>query len=113
MPEFNISWVIQLQAENPVDAAEQALQIHRDQLSKATHFQVTDEYGNQEDVDAETSQSCPSILQPIFLDAVVDKLTGCIQEDHPHYITGTGHLYELEEEYEWRTFRLPFNPLSY
>ena len=41
-----MTWKIDIEAESPVEAARQALEIHRDPNSTATVFDVYDEYGN-------------------------------------------------------------------
>jgi hypothetical protein len=51
MPEFNVTWEINLDADSPQDAAKKALEITQDQSSLATVFSVTDQAGNQTKVD--------------------------------------------------------------
>ncbi|WP_032381035.1 hypothetical protein [Rhodococcoides fascians] len=45
MAEYTVSWQIQIEAENPTEAARAALRIHRNPESTATCFTVTDEKG--------------------------------------------------------------------
>lgn len=45
MRNFTVEWLIELDAEDAVDAARQALAIHRDPDSIATVFTVTDNAG--------------------------------------------------------------------
>lgn len=40
MSEYRVTWVIDLEAESPLAAAEEALRIHRDPTSIATVFAV-------------------------------------------------------------------------
>ena len=53
MPEYHVTWEIDLTADSPREAAEQALAIQRDPNSTATVFDVVDEDGNAERVDLE------------------------------------------------------------
>jgi hypothetical protein len=46
MTTFSVNWRIDIEAESPVEAAGQALEIHRDPNSTATVFDVYDEQGN-------------------------------------------------------------------
>lgn len=43
MPDFRVTWVIEIDANDPVDAARLALEIHRDRESEATFFEVVRE----------------------------------------------------------------------
>ena len=45
MSEYRVSWVIEITAHSPREAAEEALQIMRDPESQATHFLV-ENYGD-------------------------------------------------------------------
>ncbi len=49
--EYHVIWEIDLDATTPKEAAERALEIHRDPDSTATVFNVCDEYGNLTEVD--------------------------------------------------------------
>jgi spore germination protein YaaH len=49
--EYTVSWTIELDADTPEDAARQALEIHRDPDSWATHFVVVDTTGRTHEVD--------------------------------------------------------------
>jgi hypothetical protein len=49
--EYKVSWTIDLDAGSPEEAARQALEIHRDPESWATHFEVRDGTGQVCDVD--------------------------------------------------------------
>jgi hypothetical protein len=51
MPEYTISWTINLDGENPEDAASNALAIMLDEHSISTVFDVTDASGNQTRID--------------------------------------------------------------
>jgi hypothetical protein len=52
MAEYLVEWKIDLDAENPLDAAKQAKRIHLDPESTALVFQVTDKKtGKKVDVD--------------------------------------------------------------
>jgi hypothetical protein len=51
MPLYHVIWEIDLDSETPKEAAERALEIHRDPESIATVFHVRDEYGNFTKVD--------------------------------------------------------------
>ncbi len=51
MPNYRVVWEIDVEADDPHDAAHQALQIMRDPDSTATVFAVTDDNGNCVDVD--------------------------------------------------------------
>lgn len=48
---YSVNWKIDIEAESPVEAARQALEIHRDINSTATVFDVYDEHGNYTCVD--------------------------------------------------------------
>jgi hypothetical protein len=51
--EYRVIWTIDLNADSPEDAARQALAIHRDPESIATHFEVKDPEGRTQEVDLE------------------------------------------------------------
>ena len=51
MPEYRITWEIDLSADSSREAAEQALTIHRNPESIATVFDVMDETGHTERID--------------------------------------------------------------
>ena len=51
MTAYSVSWRIDIEAESPVEAARQALEIHRDPNSTATVFDIYDEDGNHTCVD--------------------------------------------------------------
>lgn len=51
MQTFKVIWEIELDAENPLDAAFKALSIQRDPGSTAVVFNVFDEDGNEEQID--------------------------------------------------------------
>jgi hypothetical protein len=53
MPEYRITWEIQITADSPREAAEQALAIQRDPNSIATVFDVADDDGNIERINLE------------------------------------------------------------
>ncbi len=53
MFEYLVTWEIDLFADSPREAAEQALAIQRDPDSVATVFDVTDETGHIEHIDLE------------------------------------------------------------
>jgi hypothetical protein len=42
VPEYTVSWEIQLTANTPREAAERALEIQRDSTSQATVFRIVD-----------------------------------------------------------------------
>jgi hypothetical protein len=46
-----VTWEIDIDADNPVEAAQKALRIQRNPESIATVFAVTDETGNTTEVD--------------------------------------------------------------
>ena len=48
---YRVTWVIDLDAGSPEDAARKALAIHRDPDSWATHFEVQDQAGRTQEVD--------------------------------------------------------------
>lgn len=50
---YKVVWEIDLMAENPREAAEQALEIQRDVFSTATVFNVTDSKGKETAIDLE------------------------------------------------------------
>jgi hypothetical protein len=56
MPEYHVTWEIDLDADSPREAAERALAIHRNPESIATFFEVTDEAGTTERIDVEDSK---------------------------------------------------------
>ncbi len=56
MPEYRITWEIDLDADSPREAAEQALCIHRNPESIATVFDVTDETGHTERIDLDEAE---------------------------------------------------------
>jgi|GEM_PF-3251141 hypothetical protein len=51
MTSYSVNWQIDIEAESPVEAARQALKIHRDRNSTATVFDIYDEDGNHTRVD--------------------------------------------------------------
>ena len=51
MTSYSVNWQVEIDAESPVEAARQALKIHRDQNSTATVFDIYDEDGNSTHVD--------------------------------------------------------------
>lgn len=51
MPEFKITWEIELEAEDAVAAAEKAMQIQHDPENIASVFTVTCEDGHTETID--------------------------------------------------------------
>ena len=53
MAEYLVRWEIELEADNPQDAAAQALDIHRDPDSIATVFDVVDPDGETTRVDVQ------------------------------------------------------------
>ena len=53
MPEYLVSWEIELEPDDPVMAARAALRIHRDPASTAKVFQVYDAHGRKHMVDLE------------------------------------------------------------
>lgn len=53
---YKIIWEIEVDADNPRKAAEEALKIQRDVFSTATVFQVTNMDGNTEMVDLEVAE---------------------------------------------------------
>jgi len=61
--EYRVLWTIDLNAYSPEEAARQALAIHRNPYSWATHFEVRDPHGRIQEVDlgypAEPSRARP------------------------------------------------------
>lgn len=53
MPEYHVTWEIDLHEDDPVAAARYALEIQRNPESTATVFDVTDEHGLTYHVDLE------------------------------------------------------------
>ncbi|MGA3118397.1 MAG: hypothetical protein ABSF90_28720 [Syntrophobacteraceae bacterium] len=51
MTTYSVNWRIDIEAESTVEAAMQALEIHRDPNSTATVFDVYDEQGNYTSID--------------------------------------------------------------
>ncbi len=51
MTSYSVNWKIDIEAESAVEAARQALEIHRDPASLATVFEIYDEDGNHTSVD--------------------------------------------------------------
>lgn len=51
MPQYRVTWEIDIEAETPEEAARKALAIQRNPASTATVFNVTAEDGEMEDVD--------------------------------------------------------------
>ena len=49
--EYVVTWIIELDAESPEEAAKLALEIQRDTNSIATHFIVRDKYRNETEVE--------------------------------------------------------------
>ena len=48
---YNVIWEIQIDADSPREAAEQALTIMRDPKSSAQHFEIIDEDGNGQPIE--------------------------------------------------------------
>jgi len=68
MPAYRITWEIDIDADSPREAAEQALIIHRNPESIATVFDVTDEGGHTERIDldeAEDKEACAACGRPL------------------------------------------------
>lgn len=59
--QFLVTWEIDIDAENPLDAAQQALAIQRDPQAIATCFTVQDQEGNKTTVDL--SEECQADYQ--------------------------------------------------
>jgi len=59
MSIYRVTWEIDLQADTPLEAAQQALAIHRDPSSMATVFEVRDENGHSATVDLEEAEDDP------------------------------------------------------
>lgn len=57
MREYTVVWTIQVDAEDPRDAAEQAQRIQLDEESIATVFYVTDEDGEETTIDLQEEGS--------------------------------------------------------
>lgn len=53
MPTYWITWEIEVDADTPREAAQEALDVQRDEFSTATVFLVTDANGNKEYIDLE------------------------------------------------------------
>jgi len=51
MAEFKVSWVVELEADNPREAALTALEFMQDPRTTATQFDVTDRSGNRVEID--------------------------------------------------------------
>jgi hypothetical protein len=51
MPEYTVTWTMAFDAEDPWDAAEQALAVHRDPDSTATVFRCQTEGLNEVEID--------------------------------------------------------------
>ncbi len=49
--EYRVTWIIELDADSFEDAANQALEIQRDPESLATHFTITNEHGETQEID--------------------------------------------------------------
>jgi hypothetical protein len=58
MPSYKVTWTIDIEADDPLDAASQALFIHRNTASIATVFDVTNEKGETVTIDFEEGESC-------------------------------------------------------
>jgi hypothetical protein len=56
MPEYRVTWEIELDADSPREAAAKALAIQRDPDSVATVFDVIDETGNRERIDLDKTE---------------------------------------------------------
>jgi hypothetical protein len=50
MQSYRVTWLLDIEADSPQDAAEQALVIQRDESSIATVFTVTDVDGVEVDI---------------------------------------------------------------
>ena len=57
---YSIIWSIDIEAETPRDAAEEALKIHRDPESTATCFEVMDDEGTVINIDLLKDPERPS-----------------------------------------------------
>ena len=55
--EYRVTWIIDLDAESFEDAARLAREIQLDPDSLATHFIITDRFGNEREV--WTDSKCP------------------------------------------------------
>ena len=57
MHEYHVNWGIDLTADSPREAAEEALTIQGDRDSVATVFDVIDEQGNVERIDLQEPEA--------------------------------------------------------
>ena len=62
MPEYRVTWTIDLTADSPLDAAQQALIIQRDPDSWATFFVIFDVEDHKWNVDLDDMDD-PSVVQ--------------------------------------------------
>ena len=53
MPEYTVTWTIEIEAETPEQAARQARRIQLDPSNRSDHFEVTDEEGTTYDINAD------------------------------------------------------------
>lgn len=60
--EYKVTWTIVLDADSPEEAARQALEIHRDHDSWATHFEVREPNGKTHAVDLEYPTPAPTTV---------------------------------------------------
>jgi hypothetical protein len=56
MPTYKVTWVIDIDAKNPRQAATQALEIQRDVFSSAVVFEVENSKGKKVVVDLEVDE---------------------------------------------------------
>jgi len=52
VPEYHVLWEMDVIADNPLEAAKEALNVHRDLSSIASVFTVTDAAGVETTIDA-------------------------------------------------------------
>jgi hypothetical protein len=76
MKTYSVNWKIDIEAESPVEAARQALEIHQDPNSTATVFDVYDGQGNYTRID---------------LLGTGENRIGCIAGDQPDFIETHTH----------------------
>lgn len=92
MKSFLVQWKIDIEADNAIEAAKEALYIQRDKGSTSTVFQITDKItGVEETIDVDALIEC-DINEPVFSEnypvTFDDKgMRDFIQENFEEYLT--------------------------
>lgn len=93
--DYRITWIIDLDAHSPVEAAQKALAIQRDPHSLAVHFHVHDPRGGVFSVDLDHPGEPSAVPQEsIALYITVETFQGHLEEVRAHALVWSARLAE-------------------